>query len=192
MLYWRDCKDMQTSYFGYFGNPWLHTPKNDRLAHFILQNFKRIVRADPELLGCAIFGHKMAHLPWANFFWYKPILLLSSTCWPFSLCKIYKKLWGCRILGSKWSICPSFVHLLSLRKKITSQFRQNLQKDKRMDRRTDTSYFPAKDGGPKNLQSKIGLLVSIRGHVHLIIAVLGLWHPHLQLHEATLEKTKTE
>ena len=107
MLYWRYCKDMQTSYFGYFGNPWLHTPKNDRLAHFILQNFKRIVRADPELLGCAIFGHKMAHLPWANFFWYKPFLLLSSTCWPFSLCKIYKKLWGCHILGSKWSICPS-------------------------------------------------------------------------------------
>ena len=62
------------------------------LAPFILQNLKRIVRADPELSGCAIFGHKMAHLFWTFFFfWYKP-LLLSSTCWPFSLCKIYKKL----------------------------------------------------------------------------------------------------
>ena len=68
MIYWRYCKDMQTFYFRYFRNPLLQTPKNDRLAHFILQNFKRIVRADPELLACAIFGHKMAHLPWAIFF----------------------------------------------------------------------------------------------------------------------------
>ena len=64
--------------------------------------------------------------------------------------------------------------MLRLRKKITSQFRQNLQKDGRMNRRTDTSYFPAEDGRPKNPQSKTGLLVSIRGHAHLIIAVLGL------------------
>ena len=27
MLFWRYCKDMQTSYFGYFGHAWLHTPK---------------------------------------------------------------------------------------------------------------------------------------------------------------------
>ena len=27
MLYWRYCKDMQTSYFGYFGHARLHTPK---------------------------------------------------------------------------------------------------------------------------------------------------------------------
>ena len=27
MLYWRYCKDMQTSYFGYFGHAWWHTPK---------------------------------------------------------------------------------------------------------------------------------------------------------------------
>ena len=27
MLYWKYCKDMQTSYFGYFGHAWLHTPK---------------------------------------------------------------------------------------------------------------------------------------------------------------------
>ena len=27
MLYWRYCKDMQTSYFGYFGHAWLHTSK---------------------------------------------------------------------------------------------------------------------------------------------------------------------
>ena len=60
------------------------------LAPFILQNFKKILRADPELWGCAIFGPKMAHLSWTKFFWYKPLLLLSSTYWPFSLCKIFK------------------------------------------------------------------------------------------------------
>ena len=27
MLFWRYCKVMQTSYFGYFGHAWLHTPK---------------------------------------------------------------------------------------------------------------------------------------------------------------------
>ena len=38
------------------------------LAPFILQNFKKILRADPELWGCAIFGPKMAHLSWTKFF----------------------------------------------------------------------------------------------------------------------------
>ena len=58
-------------------------------APFILQNIKRILWADPELSGCAIFSHKMAHLSWTIFFWYKPLLLLSSTYWPFSLSKIF-------------------------------------------------------------------------------------------------------
>ena len=46
-------------------------------------------------------------------FRYKPVLLLSSTCWPFSLCKIYKKflqsIQSCEdapFLDPKWSICP--------------------------------------------------------------------------------------
>ena len=48
-------------------------------------------------------------------FWYKPLLLLSSTYWPFSLCKIYEnsssilaadpELRGCTIFG------PKMVHL---------------------------------------------------------------------------------
>ena len=63
------------------------------LAPFILQNFKIILWADPELSGCAIFSHKMTHLSWTIFFGiYKPLLLLSSICWPFLLCKIYNKL----------------------------------------------------------------------------------------------------
>ena len=83
------------------------------LVPVILQNFKRILRADPELSACAIFGQKMAHLSWTIFFWYKPLLLLSSTCWPFSLCKIYKKflqpIQSCEdapFLGPKWFIYP--------------------------------------------------------------------------------------
>ena len=83
------------------------------LAPFILQNFKKILRADPELWGCAIFGPKMAHLSWTNFFWYKPLLLLSSTYWPFPLCKTFKKFlqriesYGdASFLGPKWFICP--------------------------------------------------------------------------------------
>ena len=37
------------------------------LAPFILQNFKKILRADPELQGCATFWPKMAHLYQTNF-----------------------------------------------------------------------------------------------------------------------------
>ena len=81
------------------------------LAPFILQNVKRIFWADPELSGCGIFSHKMAHLIWTNFFCYKPLLSLSSTCWSFLLCKIYNKfLWmiqSCEdapFLDPKWFI----------------------------------------------------------------------------------------
>ena len=79
------------------------------LAPFILQNFKEFLRTNPELWGCLIFGPKMAHLSSTNFFWYKP--LLSSTYWPFSLCKIEKitadpELWGCAIFGPKMVQLP--------------------------------------------------------------------------------------
>ena len=60
------------------------------LALFILQNFKKILRANPELRWCAIFEPKMTHLSWTKNFWYEPLLLLSSTYLPFSLSKIYK------------------------------------------------------------------------------------------------------
>ena len=33
------------------------------LALFIVQNFKKILTADPQLRGCAIFRAKIAHLP---------------------------------------------------------------------------------------------------------------------------------
>ena len=41
----------------------------------------------------------MSHLSWKKLFWYKPLLLLSSTYWPFSLCKILKNSYsGSRIM----------------------------------------------------------------------------------------------
>ena len=33
------------------------------LAPFIVQNLKKILPADPELWGCAIYGPKIAHFP---------------------------------------------------------------------------------------------------------------------------------
>ena len=39
---------------------------------------------------CTFFGTTTAHLSWTKNFWYKPLLLLSSTYWPFSLWKILK------------------------------------------------------------------------------------------------------
>ena len=44
-------------------------------APFIVQNFKIILRADPELRGCAIFGSKMAHLSWIKVFLVQTIII---------------------------------------------------------------------------------------------------------------------
>ena len=62
------------------------------LASFILQNFKKILRANPKL-WCVIFGPKIAHLPWTKVLWHKPLLLSSTYC-PFSLCKIKKNFYS--------------------------------------------------------------------------------------------------
>ena len=61
------------------------------LAPFIVQNFKKILPADPELWGCAIFGPKMAHFPkweffqktcsWALFLLFMPIYMPMSLTW---------------------------------------------------------------------------------------------------------------
>ena len=58
-------------------------------------------------------GPKWPIGPEQNFFWYKPLLLLSSIYWPFSLGKILKKSLqriqsykDAPFLGPKWSICP--------------------------------------------------------------------------------------
>ena len=43
------------------------------LARFILQNFKKILGANPELWGCVIFGPQMVHLPQFFFFFFEKI-----------------------------------------------------------------------------------------------------------------------
>ena len=43
------------------------------LARFILQNFKKILGANPELWGCVIFGPQMVHLPQFFFFFVEKI-----------------------------------------------------------------------------------------------------------------------
>ena len=59
-----------------------------------------------------------------------------------------------------------------------SQFQENLQTDRRMDRGTDTPYFLGPFSTKMDVQKipsqKLDQLVSIRGHVHLVIAVSGL------------------
>ena len=83
------------------------------LAPFALQDFLKILRADPELWGCVIFGPKVTHLSWTKFFGYNPLLLLLSTYWPFSLCKILKYFllriqnYDAQFLDTKWPISPN-------------------------------------------------------------------------------------
>ena len=60
---------------------------------------------------CAIFGTKTAHLSWTKNFWYKSLLLLSSTYGPFHCVKFKRnltmdpELWQCTIFE------PKLVHL---------------------------------------------------------------------------------
>ena len=69
---------------------WLSTMLNQTVKNGLKRPNcpKGIFRADPELWGCVISGLKMAHLSWTKFFWYKPLLLLSSTYLPFWFCLI--------------------------------------------------------------------------------------------------------
>ena len=84
------------------------------LAPFILQNFKKILRANPELWGCAIFGPKMTHLSWTKLFWYKHYYYFHLPIGPFH-CARFKKiltadpeLWGCAIFGPKIAHLPKW------------------------------------------------------------------------------------
>ena len=81
------------------------------LAPFILQNFEKIVRDDPKLWGCATFGPKMAPLSWTKVFWFKPLPLLSSTSWLFSLCKIQKNSYSRSRVMRMHIFWPKMVHL---------------------------------------------------------------------------------
>ena len=76
-------------------------------APFILQKFLEPIQIYEDV---PFSGPKWHTCP-EQFFWYKPLLSLSSTYWPFSLCKSFKNSYsgarvrGCAIFG------PKTVHL---------------------------------------------------------------------------------
>ena len=91
------------------------------LPPLILQNLKKILRADPELSGCAIFGPKMAHLSWTIFFLVLTIIItfiyLLALFIVQNLQKILTadpKLWGCAIFGPKMVHLPQTIFFLKI------------------------------------------------------------------------------
>ena len=81
------------------------------LAPFIMQNFKKIIRADPDLWRCAIFGPKMTICHEKNFLVQTIITFIYLLA--FFIVQNLKKLLqriqsyeDAPFLGPKWSICP--------------------------------------------------------------------------------------
>ena len=59
---------------------------------FYVSIVKEILRADPKLWGCTIFGPKMVHLPRTKMFWEKALIFsFISLLGPFTVHKILKK-----------------------------------------------------------------------------------------------------
>ena len=85
----------------------------DLLAPFILQKFKNILRADPQLWGCAIFRPKIAHLSWTKSFLVETIAITLIYLLALFIVQNLKKFLqriqsyeDVPFLGPKWSICP--------------------------------------------------------------------------------------
>ena len=80
---------------------------------FHCAKFKKILTADPELWGCAIFGPKMVHLP-QIFFWKIINIILIYLLAPFIVQNFKKilpadpELWGCAIFGPKMAHFPKW------------------------------------------------------------------------------------
>ena len=79
----------------------------------MLQNFKKTVRVDPKLRGWAIFGLKMAHLLWPNFFWVQTIVITFTYLLVLFIVQNFKKSWqriqsydNAPFLYPKLTICP--------------------------------------------------------------------------------------
>ena len=78
---------------------------------FHCAKFKKILTADPELWGCAIFGPKMVHLP-QIFFWKIINIILIYLLAPFIVQNFKKilpadpELWGCAIFRPKMTHFP--------------------------------------------------------------------------------------
>ena len=83
------------------------------LAFFILQNLKKILRADPELWGCAIFGSKMAYLSWTKFFVIQAIntfIYLLALFIVQNFKKFFRRIQSyedAQFLHPKWPISPN-------------------------------------------------------------------------------------
>ena len=84
------------------------------IGPFHCAKFKKILTADPELWGCAIFGPKMVHLPQTNFFWKIINIILIYLLAPFIVQNFKKilpadpELWGCTIFGPKMAHFPKW------------------------------------------------------------------------------------
>ena len=63
-----------------------------QLAPFILENFEKILRVDPELIACAIFGPKMAHCHEQNFFGTNHYYYFRLPIGPFHCAKFKKEI----------------------------------------------------------------------------------------------------
>ena len=82
-------------------------------ALFIVQSFKKILREDPGE-DVPLLDPKWSTCPKQDFFWKKILILLLSTYWPLSWCKILKKFLQLIqsyedapfVLDPKWPIFP--------------------------------------------------------------------------------------
>ena len=70
------------------------------LASLIMQNFyKKVLQLIQSYKDVRYFWDQNSPFILNKFFWCKPLLLLSSTCWPFSLYKVLKSSYnGSRII----------------------------------------------------------------------------------------------
>ena len=83
MLFWRYCKDMQTSYFGYFGHAWLHTPK--------------IIKSTCTRLWCLSVCKKQtsSFILFLRYYILKnPAIWLAVPIWGLEFCQIWDWWWN--------------------------------------------------------------------------------------------------
>ena len=105
---WPICHEQ--NFFGTNHYYYFHLP----IGPFHCAKFKKILTADPELWGCAIFGPKMVHLPQTNFFWKIINIILIYLLAPFIVQNLKKilpadpELWGCSIFGPKMAHFPKW------------------------------------------------------------------------------------
>ena len=83
------------------------------LFPFILQNFKKILRANPELWGCAIFGHRIAQFVLNKIYLVQTIIITFIYLFSLFTGQNFKniltanpELWRCIIFGPKMLHLP--------------------------------------------------------------------------------------